>query len=148
MAANPQVAQGTLNRVRGSVVVPDFPELNVTAAFLGRAGISMGRDGDATQQIGTLTGTVNSPEAYQMVTVTVNLLKTQALPAQYEARIGALSVIGDITVITDAITLPNYTVVNASIQNVRELSFSGEDAGYVVTIRGYIIINNDLWNLV
>ena len=37
--ANNLVLQGVLNRLRGSVVVADAPELNVTAPFLGKAGI-------------------------------------------------------------------------------------------------------------
>ena len=62
--ANPQIAQGTLNRARGSVVVADSPELNVTAPYLGREGISTNFEGDTTARIHTLTGVVNSPEIY------------------------------------------------------------------------------------
>ena len=44
-------------------------------------------------------------------------------------------------------TLPIYTFNNCAIQNVRELNFAGEDAGYVATVNGYYQINSSLWSL-
>lgn len=148
MAANPQVAQGTLNRLRGSVVIPDYPALQVTAPFLGRPGIAIAFEGETTTMIPTMTGTITSPFPYQMVTVTISLLKTQSLAALWEAQRQALSTIGDITVTPDTTSLPSYTFNNCAIQNVRELNFAGEDASYSVTVSGYYQINNNLWNLV
>jgi hypothetical protein len=145
---NPNVTQGTLNRLRGSVVIPSYSNLNVTAPYLGRGGISIAFEGETTTMIPTMTGTVQSPMPYQMITVTVSLLKTQSLAAQWEAQRQVLSLIGDITITTDTSTLPNYTFNNCAIDNVRELNFAGEDAGYVVTLKGYYQINSSLWNLV
>lgn len=147
MAGNPQIAQGTLNRIRDSVVIPNYPALNVTAPFLGRAGIAVAFEGETTTMIGTMTGTVTSPLPYQMVTVTVSLLKTQALAASWEAQRQLSSVIGDINVIPDTSTLPTYTFNNCAIGNIRELNFAGEDASYVVTITGYYQINSALFSL-
>ncbi|MAF04429.1 MULTISPECIES: hypothetical protein [unclassified Herbaspirillum] len=147
MATNPLIAQGTLNRLRGSVVVTDVPELNVTASYLGKAGISLSLDGDATTFIPTMTGAVTSGEPYQMVTMTINLLKTQGLANLYKQRAENLSTLGDLVITPDASTLGTYPLTNCAIGSVRELSFAGEDAGYVVTIRGYYLINNSLWDL-
>ena len=147
MAGNPQVVQGTLNRLRGSVVIPSFPNLNVTAPYLGRPGITMAFEGETTNAIPTMTGTVQSPLPYQMVTITIALLKTQALAPQWETQRQTLSVIGDVTVTPDTSSLPSYTMNNCAIDNVRELNFAGEDAGYVVTVKGYYQINNSLWSL-
>jgi hypothetical protein len=148
MAANPQIQQGTLNRLRGSVVIPSYPALQVTAPFLGRAGISISFEGETTTMIPTMTGTVTSPFPYQMVTVSISLLKTQALAAAWETQRQTLSTIGDITVTPDTSTLPSYTFNNCAIQNVRELNFAGEDASFGVTLSGYYQINNNIWNLV
>jgi hypothetical protein len=98
--------------------------------------------------IPTMTGTITSPMPYQMVTVTVALLKTQALAAAWETQRKQTTVIGDITITTDTSALPPYTFNNCAIDNVRELTFSGEDANYLVTLKGYYQINNTLWNLV
>lgn len=147
MAGNPLVDQGTLNRIRGSVTVTDLPELNVTAPFLGKAGISLALEGGSVVYLPTMTGAVTSPEPYMMCGVRVNLLKTQALSALYKARMELLSTIGNIVVIPDARTLPNYAVINSSIRDVAELSFNGEDAGYVVTLGGYYNINSGLFDL-
>jgi len=148
MAGNPQVVQGTLNRLRGSVVIPNHPELNVTAPYLGRGGISMAFEGETTTALPTMTGTVQSPLPYQMVTVTIALLKTQSLSSQWEAQRQTLSTIGDVTITTDTTSLGNYTLNNCAIDNVRELNFSGDDAGYTVTVKGYYQINSSLWSLI
>jgi hypothetical protein len=148
MAANPQIQQGTLNRLRGSVVIPSYPALQVTAPFLGRAGIAIAFEGETTTMIPTMTGTITSPFPYQMVTVSISLLKTQSLAAAWETQRQTLSTIGDITITTDAASLPSYTFNNCAIQNVRELNFAGEDASFGVTISGYYQINNSIWNLV
>jgi hypothetical protein len=95
-----------------------------------------------------MTGTITSPFPYQMVTVTISLLKTQSLAALWETQRQELSTIGDITVTPDTTSLPSYTFNNCAIQNVRELNFAGEDASYSVTVSGYYQINNNLWNLV
>jgi hypothetical protein len=148
MPANPQIQQGTLNRIRGSVVIPNYPVLQVTAPFLGRAGISISFEGETTTMIPTMTGTITSPFPYQMVTISISLLKTQSLAAAWETQRQTLSTIGDITVTPDTSSLSSYTFNNCAIQNIRELNFAGEDASFGVTVSGYYQINNSVWNLV
>jgi hypothetical protein len=146
-ATNPLIAQGTLNRLRGSVVWTSLPVLNVTAPYLNKEGIRLALDGEATVFIPTITGAVTSPEPYQMITLTANVLKTNGLAAQYQAQMQASTLLGNGTVITDTSALPAFPVVNCAIEGVRELSFAGEDAGFAVVMRGYWIVNNDLWDL-
>lgn len=143
--ANPLVDQGTLNRVIGSIVWQNFSSLNVTAPFLNREGIRLALDGDATRFLPTMTGAVTSPEPYQMVTLTINLLKTQGLAAQYKRQMETQTVLGDCVVRPDTKALPPYDLVNCALESVRELSFSGEDAGFSVTVRGYYNINSSLF---
>lgn len=143
--ANPLVPQGTLNRLVASVIWKSFLELTVTAPFLGREGISLAFDGEATTFIPTLTGNVISPNPFQMVTLTINLLKTQPLAQLYETQRQSNAQLGDGTVRPDAATLAPFKLINCAIQEVRELRFSGEDAGYAVTIRGAYPVNNALW---
>ena len=144
--SNPQIPQGVLNRILGSIVVPSFPALNVTASFLGVEMIRIAFDGESTTFINTGTGAVTSGEPYQMVTVTAHLLKTQQLSAQYDKQRQTQSVIGDITVRPDVSTgLQPYDFTNCAIQGVRELAFDGKDPGYAVILRGYQLINSALW---
>jgi hypothetical protein len=144
---NPLIAQGTLNRLRGSVVWANFPTLNVTAPFLNKEGIRLALDGEATTFIQTITGAVTSPEPYQMITLTMNILKTNGLAALYQAQMQNSTLLGNGTVITDTNALPVFPLINCAIESVRELSFAGEDAGFAVVVRGYWIVNNALWNL-
>src|ERR1700722_15846993 len=102
MAANPLVPQGTLNLLRGSVVVTNFPSLNITAPFLGKAGIRLTFEGDTTLYIDTMTGAVTSPQPYLRVTVEADLLKTQNLATLYKQQQELLSTIGDLVVYSDA----------------------------------------------
>lgn len=146
MGTNPNTPQGALNRIRGSIVIPAFPELNVTASFLGREGIAIRFQGETTLYIPTMTGAVTSPEPYQMVEIDVALLKTQNLAQAYEAQRQLLSLLGDLTIRPDAATLAPYQVINASIANVAALKFNGEEAIYPVLLKGYININSSLWN--
>lgn len=143
---NPNFPQGSLNRLRASVGVPDNDSLNVTAPFLGTEGVSLSFEGAATQFFGTMTGAVTSGEPYQACTVTINLLKTQGLAQLWEAQRQANSLIGDITVTTDTSTLNAYQITNCGIENVRELKFAGQDPSYMVTVRGYYLINSDLFD--
>lgn len=146
MAGNPQIAQGTLNRLRASVTVANIPALNVTAPFLGREGISLNPEGPVTTMIPTQTGFVASPEPFQQVTVTMHLLRTQGLSALYKEKVETNSFLGDVVIRPDSVTLPDYSLSNCSIVAVRELGMNGSDAGYVVSISGIYHINNDLWS--
>lgn len=144
--ANPQILQGTLNRLRASVVVTENPQLNVTAPFLGKEGIRLTPEGNTTVMIPTMTGTVTSPEPYQMVSVMIHLLKTQNLADLYKQRMESLATIGDVLVIPDASTLSPYPIINCAITSVAEINMSGEDAGFAVTVQGYYQINSALFD--
>ena len=145
--ASPLIPQGTLNRLRGSVVFGSNPTLNVTAPYLAKQAISIAFEGDAGLLIPTLTGGVTSPEPYQMATVTINLLKSQALSNVYKAQIEANVNVGDIAVIADSASLSDYELTNCIIKGVRDITFDGDVAGFVVTITGIYNVNGSLWNL-
>ncbi len=146
MAANPLVAQGTLNRVRASVTWNDHPELNITAPYLGRDGIRMALEGNSVAQLPTMTGIVTSPEPYLMIGLTIHLLKTQALANQYKLQMENISLLGNGTVRPDvSVGLEPYDILNCSIESVRELNFSGSDDGFVISCRGFYVVNNALW---
>jgi hypothetical protein len=147
MAANPRIAQGQLNRVKASVTWTDHPELNVTAPFLGRDGVSLGLEGNSTGFLPTMTGTVTSPEPFMMIGLTVHLLKTQALCGLYIDALQANALLGDGVVRPDVLVgMPPWDVVNCAIESIREMRFNGTDDGFMVICRGSTYINNDMWN--
>lgn len=140
------VSQGTINRLRASVIIPGFPALNVTAPYTGKGGIKIAFDGKAVVYINAMTGAVTSPEPYLKTTVTMNLLMSQALANAYKAQIELLALLGDITVRPAVTTLTPYQFSNCSIEDAPPLDFSGESADYNVVLGGYYIINSALWN--
>ena len=148
MPGNPLIDQGTLNRLRVAVTIQNFPGLNVTPSYLGEQAVSVSLDEDATDYIKTLTGAVASPNVFLPATVMMHLIRAQSLAAQYKAQMEALSLIGQVIVRGDAVTLPNYQINNCSIQRVDRMVFNGTDAGYMVSLHGYYSINNNLWDLI
>jgi hypothetical protein len=143
---NPLIAQGTLNRVRASIVWPSNASLNVVASYLGRDGVRLALDGEATQFFPTMTGAVTSQEPMMMVTCTIHLLKSQPLAGLYKAQMETNSLIGDGTVRGDASTLPPYQILNCAIQSIRELIFAGTEPEFAVTVRGYYLVNSTMWD--
>lgn len=146
-SVNPLVALGTLNRLRGAVVVTNFTALNVTASYLGKNGISLALEGNATEMINVMTGMVTAPEPYMPATISIHLLRTQGLSAAWRAQLEAQSTIGNVQVHSDASTFPEYTFQNCAIRTIREMPFDGSDPGFVITITGTYVINNSLWSL-
>ena len=146
--ANPLVAQGTLNRLRASVVWVNYPQLNVTASYLGQNGIRLSLDGVATTFLPTMTGAVTSPEPYMMMSMQIHLLKTQQLADLYKQQMERDAKLGDGTIWPDVTAggISNYQIINTAIESVTDLSFAGTDASFMVTIRGYYLTNSSLWN--
>jgi hypothetical protein len=85
MATNPLVPQGTLNRVRTSVVIANYTNLNVGASYMGKQMARYAQEGNASELIGTATGAVESDEPYVFATLTINLLRTQSLAQQWQS---------------------------------------------------------------
>ena len=149
MAGSPNVSQGTLNKLRASVIIDAYPQLNITASFLLAEGISLSFGGPITTNLPSMTGVVTSPEPYQLVTCTVHLMKSQSLSAAYKAQIELSSLIGQFTVRPD-VAPPNgpgpWYINNGTIVGVSPLNFSGRDAGYVVELAGTYNINAAAWS--
>jgi hypothetical protein len=143
---NPLIDQGVLNRLKASVVWTAFPQLNVTASFLDKEGISLRLEGQSSMQHETMTGLVQSPEPYLPISVVISLLRTQALSELYKAQMEFNSLIGQGTVWPDVTTgLSSYQLQNVSIQSVGDLLLNGSTPIFGITCRGYYVVNNALW---
>lgn len=147
MASNPLIYQGTLNKLRGSLSVIAYPELNVTASYLGEDGISMAFEGEASAYLATMTGAVPSPNAYQFATVSIALLKTQFLSTVWKDQMELDTTIGDVVVKTDTPTLANYSFLNCTIKGVGEISVNGRTPVFGLTLQGTYYVNSSLFNV-
>lgn len=143
--ANQQVLQGTLNRLLASVVFASFPELNVTSSYLAKEGISIAFDGETSQLIGTMTSAVTSPEPYVYATVTMHLLRTQALGNAYKTQVETNTTMGSVTVYPDSVALSSFQLNNCVLQAVNEMPFDGSQAGLTIRLRGIYNINSTLF---
>lgn len=147
--ASPNVNLGQLNRLSASVTWRSNPTLNVTPPYLAKGAIRLAPDGDATKFIEVLTGVVPSPEPYQMITITINLVKTTALAAAYQSQFQLNTLLGNGTVRPDIQRgtggLQPFDIYDCGLMTPRELDFSGEDANFPVVVRGYWSINSSLY---
>lgn len=144
--ANPLVAQGFLNRVKAGVSVTDISALNISASYLAKEGVSMRPDGPATDMIDTMVGRVGSQVPYMPVTVTIAMLKTQGLAASYQSRFSTDTSLGEVVVTPDASTMDNFTLLNCYLLGFNEMRFNGGEVGYLITIGGYLVVNDNMWS--
>lgn len=147
MATNPLVQQGTLNRLRCSVVVSSAATLNITASYMGASFASVAFSEPFSDLIGTATGAVTSPEPYVFGTISVGVLKTQALSAQWVTQAQTTSNLGQVTIYPDSASYPPTTLDNCVIQSIEPAAFDGKDPVVRVTIRGVYYLNSDLWSV-
>ena len=143
--ANNLIQQGTLNRLLASVVYADFTQLNVTSGYLAKEAISIGFEGDTSVLIGTLTSAVTSPEPYMFGTVTIHLLRTQALGDAYKQQIETNTTMGSVTIYPDTQALSPFQLNNCVLQSIQETAFDGNQAGLVVRLRGVYNINSTMY---
>ena len=148
MATNPMVPQGSLNKVRAHIVVPNYPTLNVSPSYMGDDGFSLDIDEDMVRQIKTQTGLVNSPEPYVEATCTVNLLRTQSLSLQWMQQAENTVMVGRIVVHPDSAAFTARTVHNCSVLKVQPGRMNGSTPTVDLILRGVYYVNNAMWSLV
>jgi hypothetical protein len=145
---NPNINQGTLNRLVASIIWDNFPALNITPSFLLPEAIDMTPEGPMTTMLPTMTGLVTSPEPFQQMRMVIHINRAMALAAAYKLQWEQSTLIGSGTIRPDVLSavLPPFYVGNVAITGLNTLSFSGRDAGFVVTCTGVYNINAALWN--
>lgn len=140
-----QIQQGNINVLRGSVVFADNPSLNVINAFLVKEGISIAPQGDVNRLLPTMTGGVQSPQPYQMCDVRIHLNRANGLADLFKQQIELDSNIGSTNVIPDTAALSDYQLESVVIQGVDEVTFDGNNPGYVIRLHGIYYINSTMW---
>jgi hypothetical protein len=145
---NPNVNQGTINKLVASVIWDSFPILNITPSFLMPEGIDMTPEGPIVTMLQSMTGLIPSSEPYQVMRLVIHLIRAQPLAAAYKAQWETDARIGGGTIRPDVLSSvhPPYIIDNVSITGLNTLNFSGRDAGFVVTCTGQYNINSALWN--
>ena len=136
---------GTLNRTLTHVTFASYPALNITIANMGKSMANLTFEGDFTQQPEVAVGVVTSPEPYVMATVTVSVLRTQALGASWLAQINNTSTLGNMTLYPDTVAFPSITLVTTVVTKFDPGAYDGTDPVIKMTLRGVYYPNNALW---
>ncbi len=145
--ANPQIAQGTLNRLRCHVTIPGYTNLNNSPAYMGKSFAKVTFDGDFDKLIETATGAVTSPEPYVLATVEVGVLRTQALSAAWMAQAQNISDLGNVSIFPDSIVYPEIDLSNCVLRHLDPGAFDGTDPVVRLTLAGVLYVNNGLWTM-
>jgi hypothetical protein len=148
---NENVAQGLLNRVAANVIFNQGTLFAISPYYLGREGIRLTLEGNATDYFPTMTGAVPSPAPFQIATLTIALLKSQPQSQQIKQRFEFSTLLGDCTIYPDVNldgdhVLNNYVLHNCVLESVNAMSFAGEEPTWVVTIKGYYEVNSDMFS--
>ena len=75
MATNPNLIPGNLNRVRANLVFPTNQTLNIPAEYQAKEGLVIVPQTAVVTQMQGLTTIVNSEEPYQLVQVSISVIK-------------------------------------------------------------------------
>jgi len=145
--AGQNVNMGTLNRLRTQLIIPSFPELNVMAWNLGKAGMTFTPQGQSTLMLPTMTGQATSPEPYMPFMLHVPLLKTQSLCELFIAKIESLATIGDCTLYVDSSAIHARNLQNCAIETMESITANGQVIEVGFTINGTWAINSSLYTL-
>ncbi|PHI31161.1 hypothetical protein [Budvicia aquatica] len=145
--ANPFVPQGVFNKVRASVKFTQFPELNITASYLTQDGIDIAFQGDAGVLLPTMSGGASSPNPYQMLAINIHLVRSQAMAQMFKKQIETDTFLGEAKVYSDSSTLGDFTIRSATLRSAGDVSFSGRDPGYLISLFGIYDTNADMWNI-
>ncbi len=143
--ANPLVDQGQLNRIRANVTFTNFPQLNITASFLTKAGVSLRLTGETVPYLETMTGQVPSPNVYLPAECEVHIVKSSALSNLFKLQVEQQALIGPFTVTPDTSALGVYPILNGSLSAPSDLNLAGESADYTIMLKGFYPVNATLF---
>ena len=143
---NPLLNLGSISRLRGSLTFPAFPQLNITAPYLGREGIRLALEGDSTQMLAQMVGMVQSQEVYLPASISIALVKTVSLANLFKQKWESDSNLGDCTFRSDASQLDPFDFSNCAIEGIPGLDASGTTAMFDIRIKGTYYVNSNLFN--
>ena len=149
---------GNLNRLRGTVKFVNTPTLDLVAEDLGTEGIRLAFDNVATDLLPTMAGMVGSPRPYQECTLTLSIIKTMSSAVIYKHMFELSTLVGRVMVYPDisntmdvdgsySAQIGPFQLENIALENIREMSFAGNEPTLVITCKGYMQVNQSYFGL-
>jgi hypothetical protein len=142
---NPNITQGMLNRVRGHLVVADFPGLAITASNMSRSMIQITFEDDSVDKIKTAVGFVDAPNVFLQTQVVVGILRSQTLSGNWLAQMQQDSSIGQVSIYSDSSVFPTIILTHCSIMHVDPGPYDATNPEVKVIVVGQFNVNNNLW---
>lgn len=149
---------GQLNRLRGTVEFVNTRQLSVVAEDLGTEGIRLAFDNVAADLLPTMAGMVSSPRPYQECTLTLSVVKSMSKGDVYKTQFELSCLVGRVIVYPDVATgldaednvsapITPFQLENMALENIREMSFAGNEPTLVITLKGYYQVNQSFFGL-
>lgn len=128
-----------INKSRSSVVFSDYPELLITTEVLGDGIINISFNGQQTDRISTALGDVLSPNFYQQVSVSIDLLKVSSQYQEFLKKRKNSNIITGLATVTldDGST---YKLNNITFE-VGPVSGDGSSATVEISLMGNARVN-------
>jgi len=146
MAISQNTNLGTINRLRGSITLPSFNALAITANCLTEEGIMIEPQDGGGDLLRQMTGAVVSLRPYALVRVSFGVLRTLSIGAAWYNQWLANSAVGDLHITPVTSVFPTIYISNSIISSVGRIAENGQTADIPMVLTGTLIVNSDLWS--
>lgn len=145
MPGNPQVALGSLNKLKASLKFTSNSSLNILPSYMAQAGLTVGFEGQATNYSEVYVGAVPSPNPFILVTIRFGVLKTQVLGPLWKQQVETNTLVGDFVLRPDVQGFPPFDFTNGFIMNPDEIAMNGSSPTFGISLKATYYINSSLW---
>lgn len=143
--SNSLPALGTLNRALTHITLAAFPNLNIGVGNMGPSLAMLSFEGDFADQPEVAAGVVPSPAIFVMGTVSVGVLRTQALGNAWFTQLLATSVLGTITTYPDSTAFSPITLSDCVVKSFDPGAYDGRDPVIKMILRGAFYPNGNMF---
>jgi len=137
---------GQINRLRGSITLPGFNNLAITASCLTEEGILVEPEEGGGDLLKQMTGAVASLRPYVMVRVSFGVLRTLSIGTSWYNQWLSNSAVGDLHITPVTSVAPTHYIQNSLISSVGRIAENGTSADLPIVLTGTLIVNSALWS--
>ena len=146
MAITQTTDLGNIIRLRGAITLPSLPSLGINASCIDEEGIIVEPEEGGGDLLRQMTGAVTSLNAYALVRVSFNVVRTLSVGTLWYNQWLKNSAVGDLHVTPVTSVAPTHYISNAIISSVGRIAENGQSANMPIVLRGSLIVNTDLWS--
>lgn len=140
-----RVPQAPVNIARGAVNVLSNANLSINASNLGKEGIKISFNGDASDAVDLATSITMVQRPYQTAVATISISKANSLAEMWRNQLQSNSDIGDVYIRADVSLRSDYVLYRCHIKSIEAGGISNGDVTDSIVIHGEYRINEALF---